>query len=88
MLKEEAQRPSDVVVMLGNSANGRTMCYTTTTTTISTQQQPATSTVVTNTNHATSNNNHTLNNNELSVDGRLAPVPCNNFITHKNETCI
>lgn len=74
--------------MLGNSANGRTLCYTTTTTTTTPQPVISTGTTSNSTaNHST--NNHTnLNNNELTIDGRLAPVPCNNFIINKNETCI
>lgn len=73
--------------MLGNSANGRTLCYTTTTTTTTAQPVISTGTTSITPNHPTNNHNN-LNNNELTIDGRLAPVPCNNFVTNKNETCI
>uniref|UniRef100_A0A336MWW8 CSON008735 protein n=1 Tax=Culicoides sonorensis TaxID=179676 RepID=A0A336MWW8_CULSO len=88
LLKEEMQRPTtDVVVMLGNSANGRTLCYTTTTATTSTPVTTSGTALLTPNSSSHSTNNTNLNNNELTIDSGLGML-CNNFVISRNETCI
>ncbi|XP_063709745.1 neuropeptides capa receptor-like [Culicoides brevitarsis] len=82
----------DVVVMLNNTANGRTTTLTAQSVNLSTANTPIAN-ATNNTNHHSAmignnlNHNNNLTNNE--IDGRLAPpINCNNYVNHKNETCI